>query len=188
MTNNAHKADGYEATIAAVKEQRDILGTLKVELDSKISTAMSRVNGALYGPISLADYAAYLRRAIDQRGESFASRWSLRETPATHGQARPHNQTEWKKIDSGAVDVLAGAVGAAVSGAELCFYFPEVIHARLLEALHARYGDDWGNSDKPPADARRQLAKEADSDLQALQAQLADVEAKIRSLNRAISD
>lgn len=188
MTNNAHKADGYEATIAAVKEQRDILGTLKVELDSKISTAMSRVNGALYGPISLADYAAYLRRAIDQRGESFASRWSLRETPATHGQARPHNQIEWKKIDSGAVDVLAGAVGAAVSGAELCFYFPEVIHARLLEALHARYGDDWGNSDNPSAEARRQLANEAGSDLKALQAQLADVEAKIRSLNRAISD
>ncbi len=116
MTNNAHSADGYEATIAAVKEQRDILGALKVELDSKISAAMGRVNGALYGPISLADYAAYLRRAIDQRGEGFASRWSLRETPATHGQARPHNQIEWQKIDSGSLDVLAGALDYPRSG------------------------------------------------------------------------
>ena len=187
MTNNDQKADGYAATIAAVKEQRDILGNLKVELDSKISAAMSRLNGALYGPISLADYASYLRRAIDQRGQDFALRWSLRESPATHGHAKPHSQIEWQKIDSGSCDVLAGALGAAVTGAELCFYFPEIIHARLLEALEERYGSDWGNSDHPPAEARRELADEAGQDIKTLRTQLADVETKIRSLNRAIS-
>lgn len=188
MKSTKASADGYEATIAAIREQRDIQSTKKADLEAQISEAMGRANGALYNPISLQDYAAYLGRAITRRGEAFAKRWSLRDVPPASGPARPHNKVEWVKIDSGAVDVLAGALGQAVSGDELCFYFPEVIHARLLEALAARYGSDWGNSEMPPAEARRHMADEAEHDLKVMRAQLEDVETKIRSLNRAIND
>lgn len=179
-------SDGYEATIAAIKAQLETLQARKKELADGVAKAMSRLNGAHHNPITLQDYGDYIRRAIARKGEAFAKKWSERNSPASVGQAKPHNQVEWIKIDSGAVDVLAGALGSSVAGDELCFYFPDVIHARFIAALHQRYGEDWGNGDKAPASARREIAEEAELERRELQSQLDDVESKISALNRAI--
>lgn len=176
----------YEATMAVVIKQRDALAEEKKSLDEKINAAVSRQHGALYNPISLSDYSNYLKREISRRGEAFASEWSLRKSATSNGLAQAHNKVEWTKIDAGYLDVLSGALGGAVTGAELCFYFPSMIHERLVSALQARYGDSWGNDDLAPAAARKQIADEAQHELDQLKPQLRDVENKIRALNRAI--
>lgn len=188
MKEHKPGSDGYEATIAEIKAQLETLQARKKELADGVTKAMSRLNGAQHNPITLQDYGDYIRRAITRKGDAFAKKWSERNNPASVGLAKPHNQVEWIKIDSGAVDVLAGALGNSVTGDELCFYFPDAIHARLTGALHQRYGDDWGNGDKAPAIARQEMAEEAEQERRELQALLDDIESKIRALNRAVRD
>ncbi|OBY90572.1 hypothetical protein A6723_019900 [Pseudomonas sp. AU11447] len=180
--------ESYEATMEVVRKQRDALLGEKKALELKIQAAMSRQNGAHHNPISLNDYVDYLKREIDRKAEEFSNKWSIRDTPPNYGLAKHHSKVEWKNIDSGYLNVLSGALGAEVSGSELCFYFPDLIHKRLVDALKARYGDSWGNDDLAPASARKQIADEAELELDQLRPQLRDVEGKIRALNRAIGD
>lgn len=182
------KTETYEATMVAVRKQRDILLEEKKALESKIHAAMSRQNGALHNPISLKDYTDYLKREIDRKGKDFAKTWSQRDTPPNHGMAKHHNKVEWQEINSGLLNVLSGALGGSISGNELCFYFPDVIHQRLVESLKARYGESWGNDDLAPASARKQIADEAQLEMDQLNPQLREVENKIRALNRAIGN
>lgn len=128
------------------------LASLKEELsgiDKQLSEA-HRAKAALYNaPISLADYSAYLRKAIEQRGEGIVNMWARERHTGTHG-FKSWSTRPWSDFADPNAGLHMMISSLIADFPMLCFLIPDAIHEKLMERLHKVVGAaKWGNLEHP---------------------------------------
>ncbi|MEZ1437450.1 hypothetical protein QVM41_14300 [Pseudomonas shirazica] len=128
------------------------LASLKEELssiDRQLSEAHMAKTALYDAPISLADYSAYLKKAIEQRGEGIVNVWAYERYSGTHAASPWRNRpwSDFEKPNTG-LHMMVSSLNADFH--MLCFLIPDAIHEKLMERLHKVVGAaKWGNLEHP---------------------------------------
>lgn len=171
----------FEAIESTRKQLIDDIDTQAI----KVSTTRGKQRKLRSDPISLDDYSGYLKKEISRSAMSFEQEWLASRN--RNGQA--HNRVAWDDFEAGGVPLLRGLFGEGFSMSELCFFFPDVVHDRLMSSLrrHQSGPRTWGNEDKPAAAARREKLKDLEVEAKQLEQQQADFQSQLIQINQALS-
>lgn len=170
------------------------LSKLKAELldtNTQISGLTAKMSHLSQMPISLDDWGSYLKAAIDKRAEShmrFVHEDLIQSVRFDGGIAR--NQQPWSYFEDNVEDQLFNMKLFPENGCvirAMCFFFPDVIHERVMSRLKESLGTRWGNDDLPSVEERRKLVAEMQEKRKELERKRADLEAQIDEISGALA-
>lgn len=179
--DSKHSSDSLlESALQSIEAAKEALKGDIAEVQKEIETVQQRRNELANGPISFEDYCALLRESIQQRGRKFARQHVMVGSDGRHPDGRrPWHECAGKPLAFDAILNLAPSAEA------LCFYFPEVIYARLVETLQAQYGAKWAKPELVPFAEREALIARFDEQLAELRRQKEALGVRLHDMSRA---
>ncbi len=183
--------DAIKTLKSALSTVTGQLSKLKDELtdtDRQIGIINAQIEELRDMPINLEDWGSFLKASIQMQGEKYR--------PWLEGQltgSREQNKTPWHSFEGGGV-VSIGDYRSGMSVHQddayeaLCFFFPEVVHERLMTRFRERIGKRWGNEDLPTIEERRKTISVLEAQhvalvekRNALQAEIGEISTALRS-------
>lgn len=155
-------AESLKSALAMIDAGRTQLQDEVAELTDLIQVLRAEESKLLQDPISFEDYSGYMKAEILKRGERFATsavsirQHILRQGMSSHAVATPHKSVSWKEFENGSAQVLSGILESAISGDELCYFFGDALHKRLVTTLLKTNARNWGNENAVPSSERVQ--------------------------------
>lgn len=178
---NKHNSDSLlESALQSIEAAKEALKDNIAEVQKEIEAVQQRRNELENGPISFEDYCALLRKSIWWRGHQFARKHVLVGRDGRH----PDGRRPWHEC-SGQALAFDAILNLAPSAEALCFYFPEVIYARLVETLQAEYGAKWAKPELVPFAEREVLIARFDEQLAELRRQKDALGVRLHEMSRA---
>lgn len=180
-TTNSNITDLMKGALGSFAAVREALERETRELQDRDRQLAEQRDAIAENTLSLDDYLLLLKADVQHCGERYAASGLLAHPPTEH----PDMLNTWTDYQAGMLPQFVGLLNAPLTMGALCFLFPELVYARLAEALTNTYGGAWPNSCDVPYAEREQRIKDIDqqrTDLRKRRRALHDQE---EQLNRA---
>ncbi len=168
----------------------DSIGAAKSALQSEIAgyqeamrTLQKRRSELAESPISFDEYCERLKQHIHFLGDQFARKNILTAETGRH----PDSRKTWSEYESKGITTLVDIMNIAPSMNAMCFYFPEVIHQRLVDVLRSKYAQGWGKGSDVPDAQRGALIADIDVQLRELKHQSDQLSGRLYRLETAVA-
>lgn len=180
--------------IEALNAVKNNLASLN-EQKEKLSRRISEINGEITTlqdmPLSLNDYCSFIPEYIERFGQE---EYQSFKRNLCNGSGSEGNAERWGNLESENGDIsglfrlvgLGGNISPADTGMavmrKLCFFFPDVVANRLIEALEKDKSVAWGNDKLPSLAERRKTVAALVSERTGLESELAAVSEEIAGI------
>lgn len=172
-----------QTALDSIGAAKSALQSELAELQESIKTLQVRRSQVADSPISFDEYCVRLKKAINRLGEQFASKNIL---IAEAGQ-QPDSRKTWSEHENKGSSFFTNVLNIAPSMHAMCFYFPDLIHQRLVDVLRSKYASSWGKSSDVPDAERAALVAEIDEQLQELKHQSDQLSGRLYRLQTAVT-
>lgn len=185
---NSHAIDGLKSAFEAIESTRKkLIDDIETQA-GKIHETRTKKQKLLSAPISLNDYSTYLKASISQYAATFESEWLA----SRKRNGVSHNRVAFSAFEDRSVPLLNGFFGEGFAMSELCFFFPDMVHDRLMSSLRRHQGNPnassaWSGDDKPDNAARREMLKDLEAEIKQLEQQQAEFQSQLNQINQAFS-
>ncbi|QOK91993.1 hypothetical protein HF908_11200 [Ralstonia pseudosolanacearum] len=188
------KVEAIKETLqSAISTVTGQLSKFKEDLDAtnfQIGTVEAQIQKLRGMPISLDDWGISLREFIRQKGGEYRPDLANRLMSHFRGDI-PANKRPWEEFEDAdgnpqAVSLPSNVLHVQDAEVVMCFYFPDVVHDRLMAHLRERIGGQWGNQELPTVEERRKLIAELTTRRDALVEQRAKLRASIDEISAAL--
>lgn len=186
-----------ENQLSSVTTSLKSLSEKAKELRAKATSIKREISALNDAPVSLADFAKYLRNYLNARAEVYEeSLWlhALHETKA--GADRPLRDTafsEFERVSSLNVfrplpSMSEAHMNRGNTFDAFCFFMPEMVFEKLFSAIQNGAGRSWGHTEEMPVEKRIEAIKAFTSELEKLQPQVNAAESEMEEISALISD
>lgn len=183
--------------LSSVTTSLKALSAKAKDLRTKADAIKSEIRALNDAPVSLADFAKYLRSYVNTRAEVYEnSLWlhGLHETKA--GADRTLRDTpfsEFERVSSlSAFRPLPSMSEAHMNRGStfdaFCFFMPETVFEKLYSAIQNGAGRNWGHTEEMPVEQRIEVIKSLTAELEKLQPQVNAAESEMEEISTLISD
>ena len=183
--------------ISSVTAELKSLSARAKELRAKTESVRAKISALNDAPVSLADFAKYLKNYINVRAKVYQdSLWltslyqpkpgstiSLKDTPFADLE-RVSTLSVFRPLpEMSEVHANRGSTFDA-----FCFFMPEKVFEKLYPAIQNSVGESWGNTDTMPIEKRIAAIKELTAELEKVRPQLKSAESEIEEISTLIAD
>lgn len=192
-----------EQSLPSIVSALKALSSRAKALRAKVDTINGQINALSDAPVSLDDFATYLRKWVDRRAAQYGSGLNAAAlvTESRHASDgnEPLNSKSWSELEGyakahGNVFSIFHRSAVIFNQREsllidaFCFFMPDVVFQKLFDQIKKDCGGRWGNDDATPIAQRIKSIKAFNAELATLQPEVKKVEAEIGSVSSAIAD
>ncbi|EEW4293828.1 hypothetical protein NZL45_001959 [Escherichia coli] len=182
--------DKANDALKLVQDSLNALLSRRTELLERIEEKNAKIKALRDMPMSLDDFCSFIPHFVKDSGN--------KAYPALYSFNREANQMPWSHPENEDGEINPGHffirnVGGAESGNtginffnKMCFFFPDVVSQRLIEALKAEDGGQWGNESFPAVAERRQQVATLRDERTAIEKELEDVNGEIARISTVV--
>lgn len=153
--------------LSIIKNERQTLAKKIDEHRATEARCAGRIADLMAMPVSLDDFGIFFRAYVERVGASWFSGGFAHLMLSQSGGATPANKMRLSGFQDENGAVLAshvlGRADFERSGnggfAMMCFFQPELVHARMMEGFEQTLGDRWGNESLPTVAQRNEEIK-----------------------------
>ncbi|WP_249269924.1 hypothetical protein [Yersinia intermedia] len=179
--------------LKAVKNNLVTMKGQKEKLTCRINKIGNEIAALQDMPLSLNDYCAFIPEYIERFGRR--EYHDFKRTLCNSSSGGEGNAENWGSLESENGDIsglsrllgLGGSISMDDAGVsvmrKLCFFFPDVVAARLTETLQNDKSVVWGNDELPSMAERRDKVKQLRAERDDLTKQLEEVNAQIEEFS-----
>lgn len=185
MSEDKPALDVQSALSAITLARQSLTGKIE-DAKRKIQHCRNRETGLLNAPLGVEDYGAQMKQEIRALADHFEKRWlASRVSPGINGD---HRRVPWKDFQSGLTRIIGGEHTPLFDLSALCFFSPDLVHDRLMDALRNAAPDlKWGNDKYPSIEERLEIIEQCKADATELEHERANLESELQELNQALS-
>lgn len=185
-----------DTSLAAITSTLKRLSARAKELRAKTSSYEEEIRSLRDAPVSLDDFAQYLRKWIEQKGGSYANQLWFHDLTTEQMGFRPPNKLAWSELESTAhtpkfwpfpqrSDLFLSRAPALEF---LCFFMPEVVFEKLFSEVKKQGGRRWGNTDLMPVAQRVTTIETLTAEIEKMRPELNAAESEISKISGLIAD
>lgn len=183
--------------LSSVTAELKSLSARAKELRAKAESIRTEISALNDAPVSLADFAKYLKNYINARANVYQdSLWlpslyqpkpgstlSLKDTPFAELE-RVSSLSVFRPLpEMSEVHANRGSTFDA-----FCFFMPETVFEKLYQAIENSVGKNWGNNDTMPVEKRLPAIKVLTAELEKVRPELKSAESEIEEISALIAD
>lgn len=204
----ANPASSSTASVAAsTAALPEVISTLKAlaQKSRALHTRINAINGEVgalrQAPVSLEDFALYLKKWITNKGENYTRMLRINELKQgpiypSDGTRKDMSRVSWEELEASSnshhfklfpdMSVIFN-IRDALPIEQLCFFMPEVVFEKLYAVMKDSIGTRWGNGDVMPVAQRVETIKALNLEQGALEVEVRSIDAEIASASAAIN-
>lgn len=188
--------------IASIATRINELRQAESSIEAELNVVLDERKALLIAPISLEDYMSFVDQWVDQRAQAYEKKLlfgDLLKKPKGQDDMKwkgPPSDWGWARFESedGSksynFEYALGDYSYLITGADgtgaLCFFFPDVVKARLRQSMSKQLEAKWGNKDAMPLAQRRARMEELDDLIDGIQVRLAAAKSERSRITSAI--
>lgn len=185
-----------DTSLSSITSTLKKLSARAKELRAKTSSHEEEIRALRDAPVSLEDFAQYLRKWIEQKGGSYANQLWFQDLTTDAIGFRPPNKLSWIELENTAhtpkfwpfpqrSDLYLSRAPALEF---LCFFMPEAVFEKLFSEVKKQGGRRWGNTDAMPIAQRVTTIEALTVEIEKMRPELNTAEFEISKISGLIAD